>query len=67
MCTDLSHDGIEIIRFYGLRFKIEVSFKQALRALDAYARDFLYIAVPSRYHPACQSKKLYPCRISATD
>ena len=31
MCTDLSLSGIEIIRLHGLRFKIELSFKQAAR------------------------------------
>ena len=31
---------IDIIRLYGLRFKIELSFKQALRVLDVYAYYF---------------------------
>ena len=33
--TDLSLPPIEVIRLYGLRFKIELSFKQALRALGS--------------------------------
>lgn len=40
MCTDLNLLPIDIIRIYGLRFKIEVSFKQSLRVLGAYAYHF---------------------------
>jgi hypothetical protein len=32
--------ALEIIRLYGLRFKIELSFKQAIRTLGAYAYHF---------------------------
>lgn len=40
MSTDLNLLSIEIIRLYGLRFKIELSFKQAIRILGAYAYHF---------------------------
>jgi hypothetical protein len=40
MCTDLGLPALEIIQLYGLRFKIELSFKQAIRVLGAYAYHF---------------------------
>jgi hypothetical protein len=40
MCTDTSLSVTDIIRLYGLRFKIEHSFKQATRLIGSFAYHF---------------------------
>ncbi len=40
MTTDLTLVPLEVIRLYGLRFKIELSFKQAIRVTGTYAYHF---------------------------
>lgn len=40
LCTDLTADPVAIIHLYGLRFKIELSFKQAVRTVGVYAYHF---------------------------
>jgi hypothetical protein len=37
MCTDTSLSAVDIIRLYGLRFKIECSFKQAVRQIGSFS------------------------------
>ena len=40
MSTDTSLRAIEIIRLYGLRFKIEFAFKQAVHVFGAFYYHF---------------------------
>lgn len=40
MCSDLTLEPSEIIRLYGLRFKIELGFKQAAHVIGAYDYHF---------------------------
>jgi hypothetical protein len=40
MCTDVLMDAGKVIELYGLRFKIEVSFKQAVHTVGTYGYHF---------------------------
>ena len=45
LCTDLELEVGEIIRLYGLRFKIELGFKQAAKVVGAYQYHFWMKAI----------------------
>jgi len=48
LATDLSLCGLQVIELYGVRFKIEVSFKQAIYTLGTYAYHFWMSAMTPR-------------------
>lgn len=48
MTTDLSLSPLDILRLYGFRFKIEVSFKQALYTIGTYAYHFWMALMTTR-------------------
>ena len=55
MCTDTTLSAVDIIRLYGLRFKIECSFKQAVRQIGSFAYHFwMKDMIPLRYHSGNQ-------------
>ena len=45
ICTDLMMGALEIVRLYGVRFKIELSFKHALRVIGTFAYHFWMAAM----------------------
>lgn len=48
LSTDLSLTGLQVIELYGVRFKIEVSFKQAIYTVGTYAYHFWMKAMTPR-------------------
>ena len=61
LSTDLSLEPIQIIQLYGVRFKIEVSFKQAIHTIGAYSYHFWMAAMKPRPR---RSGNQYPHRES---
>jgi hypothetical protein len=40
LCTDTTLEGIEVVRIYGVRFKIEVTFKHAVHSVGTWCYHF---------------------------
>jgi hypothetical protein len=55
LCTDLALSGLQIIELFGVRFKIEVSFKQAIYTVGTYAYHFWMRAMTPR--PRCSGNQ----------
>jgi len=65
LCSDLTLQPIEIIRLYGIRFKIEVSFKQAIHTIGTYCYHFWMAAmnpIPRRSGDQYLHRKSEPYR-----
>jgi len=45
LCTDTTLDGIEVVRIYGVRFKIEVTFKHAVHSVGTWCYHFWMAAM----------------------
>lgn len=50
LSTDVAMPPLEVIRLYGVRFKIEVAFKQAVHTVGAFAYHFWMAAMKPRPH-----------------
>ena len=48
LCTDLSLSALQVIELFGVRFKIEVSFKQAIYTTGTYAYHFWMAGMKTR-------------------
>ena len=48
LCSDLTLDPLEIVRAYGIRFKIEVTFKQAVHTVGVWSYHFWMAAMKPR-------------------
>lgn len=69
MCSDLRFSGPQIIALYALRFKIEVSFKQALHTIGAYLYQIYFspeTCIRIRHSPTVPTRRsgLQPTRFT---
>lgn len=59
LCTDLAMPPLDVIRLYGIRFKIELAFKQALRLLGVYAYHFWMASMKPLSRRKCGNQYLH--------